>query len=159
MINNRGDFPINAVLGILLIYVMYLYNGASSKLSDSEQSVEMHRREADVKADEVHDLILAEESCQRQKRETSNKLDSAKQQYALLQIQHKETEADYIKLKNDVETLKLERAQAERQHATEYQQLQQQKEMESQDLRDDISDCRQHNEELAKYVAAFQKQV
>ena len=28
-----------------------------------------------------------------------------------------------------------------------------------QDLRDDISDSRQHNEELAKYVTAFQKQV
>ena len=60
--SNRGGFPIKNVLyalfGLLLIYVMYLYNGASNKLSDSEMSVERYRREASERVTEIQGRLL-----------------------------------------------------------------------------------------------------
>ena len=60
--NGRGGFPIRNVLfgvfAIIFLYMLYINNGTSSQLKESEMKVERYVREAKDRVNEIQGKIV-----------------------------------------------------------------------------------------------------
>ncbi|BFZ23766.1 hypothetical protein BsWGS_26805 [Bradybaena similaris] len=122
-----------------------------------------YKREAEERVTEIQELVRAkdrsQESCQNEKTELHNRIKSLNQQYSMVQSQYKETEADFIKLKQDVDTMKLQHAQADSAHAAEYEKLKQEKDNDIAKLKDDVADLTRQNQNLESSITSLQQKV
>ncbi|CAG5136756.1 unnamed protein product [Candidula unifasciata] len=165
--HGRGGFPVKTVIYALfiisLIYLYYIYSSSQSSLREAELVGSRYKREAEERVTEIQELVRAkdrfQESCQNEKSELHNRIKSLNQQYSMVQSQYKETEADFIKLRQDVDTMKLERSQADSAHAAEYEKLKQEKETDIAKLKDDVADLTRQNQNLENTITTLRQNV
>jgi hypothetical protein len=163
----RGGFPVKTLIYatfiLLLVYLFYIYSSAQSSLREAEMTASRYKREAEERVTEIQDLVRqkdrAQETCQNDKSENHNRIKSINQQYSLLQSQYKETEADFIKLRQDLDTMRTEHAQADSSHAAEYEKLKQEKDNEIAKLKDEVADLIRQSQNLENTITNLRLKV
>ncbi|KAL3862590.1 hypothetical protein ACJMK2_008547 [Sinanodonta woodiana] len=152
-----------AVVLLLAVYFVYLFNDVSGRLKDTERSAERYRREHESVSAQLQDLNAAHEElrqrCDNDKQEYMNRLNSLNQQHKMLKSQHDDMESEYGKLQQENNKVKQDQKQMEEQRNQEYMQLKQEKDLEISNFRDKIANMEREKDKLTKDLENIKVQL